>query len=175
MHILLGILGIVGAAAFWIWRINAAAQAARELGDLAGEAANLPRKMRFRSKAKKRGLDVIDDPREAAAVMLLNAARAGGEVSVETKTLIRREMERAFDIGPDQSGELLSRAAWHSSGVLEPVDVVRRMTDFLVANVSREALADLATLIARIVSAESGPAHEQKLFLLRYRERAGLK
>ena len=44
MPYIIGLLGVLAAAGIWIYRINAAARGAQELADIAGEAANLPRK-----------------------------------------------------------------------------------------------------------------------------------
>src|SRR5690606_12995385 len=85
MHIILAILGALGVAAMIAWRISIAIHAAREIGDAAQGLANLPRKMRFQSRARREGVEVIADPREAATLLMLSVARAGGEVTASQK------------------------------------------------------------------------------------------
>ena len=72
MHILLGILATAAAIIFYLSRIS---KGAGELVDAANEISNLPRKMRYRKKAGKRGLDLVDNPVEAATVLMISVAR----------------------------------------------------------------------------------------------------
>lgn len=101
MHIILGLLSVLGAIGFFLWRMNTAARAARELADVAGEVANLPRKMRFRSKASKRGIDVIDDSREAAAALVYGAAASKGDPTAGDRALIAERLARLSEISSE--------------------------------------------------------------------------
>jgi len=174
MHIVLSLIGLLAAVGAIAWRINMAMQGAKVVKNVAETAINLPRKMRFQAKANRQRLSAVEDPREAAAILLLGMARAGGEVTTEHKQTIRAEMERLFHINSAMSEELLARAAWYSANVADPADLIPRMTDFLAKQVGGEELVNVATILANIGSVEGDPAHDQREYLRRYRQRAGL-
>ncbi|WP_421789649.1 hypothetical protein [Hyphobacterium sp.] len=174
MHIILGLLGLLAAIGAIAWRINMARQGAEVVKDVAETAINLPRKMRFQSKAKRKRLSSVEDPREAAAILLLGMARAGGEVTTEHKKTIRAEMERAFDVDAAASEELLARASWYSSNVADPDDLIPRMTDFVAKTAGSEALASLSSMLGSIGAVEGDASADQVAYLRRYQQRAGL-
>ena len=68
MHILLAVLGVLGVAAFWWYRVKYVGQAAGELVDAAERARGAFRRRQFRKKADTATIDAIDDPRTAATV-----------------------------------------------------------------------------------------------------------
>lgn len=174
MGILLAILGVLGGLGALIWRIQQASHAAREIADAAEGVANLPRKLRFKHKAGKRGIDVIDDPREAAAALIYGAAKCAGEVSADAQTAIEADMVALFDIDQDFAEELLARAAWHLSDLIDPLNAVNKLTDKLAQSVDKNALSDLSGLIAAAIERSTHQTPDQKQFLEKFRRRAGL-
>lgn len=174
MHIILGLIGLLGVIGAIAWRINMARQGVEAVKDVAETAVNLPRKMRFQSKANRKRLSSVEDPREAAAILLLGMARAGGEVTSEQKKAIREEMERVFQVNAATSEELLARASWYSSTVAAPDDLIPRMTDFVGKTAGPEALTGLDIMLNAIGEIEGELSRDQKAYLRRYRQRAGL-
>jgi len=73
MPFILGILAVLGAIVIFIIRANQAAQAARELGEVASEAKGFLRRRRWKSKTITDQIRAIEDPRLAAAVMMCAA------------------------------------------------------------------------------------------------------
>lgn len=174
MHVILAILGALGAIGVIVWRISMAIQGARVIGEAAGEVANLPRKMRFRSKANRKGLSAVDDPREAATILLLGIARTGGEVTVEDKTAIRGEIMRRFDVDEAEAEELIARAAWVSSGLSNPEDGIARMTNLIAQRLSARELGELAAMLEAVAASDGAVSPAQDAYLAQYRRRAGL-
>jgi uncharacterized tellurite resistance protein B-like protein len=174
MAILLAILGAVGGAIFWLWRIQQAAHIARDVADAAEGLANLPRKMRFKHKAGKQGVDHIDDPREAAAALIYGAAKCAGEVSTEQRAAIEADIVALFEIEDEFASELLARAAWHVSALIDPLNAVNKLTDKLAQRVDRKDLADLAVLIENAVQRSGSPLPDQVHYISKFKRRAGL-
>lgn len=176
MHIILGLLGLVSAIGFIIWRIHTAAQVAREVADAAGELANLPRKMRFKTKAGKRGVDVIDDPREAAAALVFGAAAAKGDPGPQDKAAMAHRLAELFEIPEADAAELLARAAWHVGVLNDPLNAVSKLTDRLVREVGREACANLLAVMTETADSVQGPGDQQaKYYVTKFADRAGLR
>lgn len=174
MHIVLAILGVLGTAAFIVWRIHLASQAARDLADLAGEAANLPRKMRFRSKSYRRAIETIDDPREAAAVLIYGAAACAGPVSEQSRAAVTHDMAQLFEISESDATELAARAAWHVDGLVDPLNAVNRLTDLIAQKAGTPALSSLAPVIQASAARTEMQTHDQNIFIDKFRRRAGL-
>lgn len=174
MGILLEILGFWGGLGLLLWRIQQASHAAGEIADAAEGLANLPRKMRFKHKAGKQGVDVIDDPREAAAALIYGAAKCAGEVNADQKAAIEADMARLFEIDGEFAHELLARAAWHLNVLNDPLNGVNKLTDTLAKSVDKAALADLGGLISAAVERCEDQSPDQKLYLDKFKRRAGL-
>jgi uncharacterized tellurite resistance protein B-like protein len=174
MHILLGLVGAVAAIGFWIYRIRAAADAAREVADLAGEAANLPRKLRFRGKARRKGLDVIDDPREAAGVLMLCVLRIDGEVTPAHKEAVTGQMVTGFELDRDAAEEILARASWHVSEMVDETNAINKMVDFIIERVGRDEMPVLMRMLEAVAASDGEPSAHQQAYIKRCRMRAGL-
>ncbi|AZU02569.1 hypothetical protein X907_0018 [Glycocaulis alkaliphilus] len=170
----MAILGVLGTAAFIFWRIHIASQAARDLADLAGEAANLPRKMRFRSKANRRAVETIDDPREAAAVLIFGVAACAGPITEPDRAAMTHDMARLFGISEADATELAARAAWHVSGMVDPLNAVNRLTDIVVENAGNEALSSLSPVLQASAARTEMQSADQSAFIAKFRRRAGL-
>ena len=73
MSILMGLLALMGTLGVILWRLNAAADAAKGLVETADDARGLFRRWKWRSKLAENPLDLIQDPREAAAASAAHA------------------------------------------------------------------------------------------------------
>lgn len=174
MHILLGLLGLLGGLGVFLWRLNQARHAARELADVAGEVANLPRKMRFQSKARRQGIDVIEDPKEAAAALAYGAISCGRDVSSDQKAELADKLAALFEIPLENAKEVVARGAWHIGSLNDPINGVNKLTDLLINQVGPEPVQALADLIEQSIDAGEPAAQEQAYFLDKLRRRAGL-
>ena len=103
MHIIMGLLAVLGTIGVLIWRIRAAAEAAQEIKGIAETAANLPRRLAFRRRSGKSGSKLVTDPREAAVVLMLEMARASGEITREHKAEITDILVEHFDFTADDA------------------------------------------------------------------------
>jgi hypothetical protein len=74
MHILAILLGVVGVAAVWYWRLKMMKGAADEVADAAGRAIGKYKRYKFRKKAESAPIESVDDPVAAAAVMMIAVA-----------------------------------------------------------------------------------------------------
>lgn len=175
MHIILGILGVLAAVGFWAYRVDMAARGARELADLAGTAANLPRKMRFQHKARRKGLAVVDDPREAATILMLGLARVAGEVSVEQKLAIRQQAATHFDMDEAGADELVARASWAMSDLANPEDAIPRMIDLIAERVDLSERDSLMAMLKAVALTEGEANADQAMFIAKCRSRLGLR
>ncbi len=177
MHIIGLILAIVAAIAVWQWRIRAAAQAARELGNIAQTAANLPRRLAFKRKTGQSGLKLIDDPREAAAVLMLEIARADGEMSADARAVMLQIMQEEFEIEAADADALISHAQFLLRNAPVPHAVVDRMARFVLdaPGIGPKEIVDLDGMLVAVSEADGPPSAEQLSVLQVFRNRTGVQ
>ena len=178
MQFLVAILGILVAIGVWSWRLRMARDGAREAVDLARSAANLPRRLAFKYRAGRNGLDLIDDPREAAAIMMMEVARArGGPLTERQNDTISDEIMRHFSFSQDEAHELVAHAAWVTNKAPLPQETMRRLSQKIVGDryLGPKEVVDLDGMLEAVSEAEGTPTRDQLALLQVYRDRAGLK
>lgn len=175
MHILMMILGALSTIGLIIWRIQAASHAAKEVYEFGKGAANLPRRLAFRRKSGKRGSELVDDAREAATILMLEMARASGEVSREQKDVIEGILISEFDFNAENAEELLTQAAWVSGPEAGTDGLMRRMVKVIVKQVTDKEIVDLDEMLIRVSESEGQPKPEQLQVLQAFRSLTGVQ
>ncbi len=174
MHILLALLGALGAIAALIWRLRMMGEAAREVADAAETVANMPRRMRFQSRAKNGGMHAVDDPREAAAVLMALFGRVDGELSTAAKTAIAEHAAQRFELSEEDADALATQAAWLTRDAANADAVVDRMVALLQRTVTETELIELEDMLKAVGRVTGEPTAEQSALLERYRRKAQL-
>ena len=176
MHILLALLGILTFIAAWYWRIKMISGAARGGYDAAKTIANLPRKHGFRHRTGKTGLKAVTDPREAAAIMMLEIARTRGTVSDTQEAAIRTEMVEHFGFSEAEAKDWLIEAGWRSREAPAPHAVMARMSDVIVRTpgMGPKEFDDLCAMLENIAVADGKVSAEERDLIQIWRRKAGL-
>lgn len=177
MHIIVALLGILGFIAVWYWRLKMLQQVARDGRKMAETVANLPRKMRFKHRSGKGGLAVVDDPREAATILMLEIAQARGTLTEKQEAAIRGEIMHHFEFPEDDANELIAQAGWLSRNGGASHVVMSKMTDFVrhSPGMTNKELVDLDGMLVAVSEAEGDPMPSQLNLLVIYREKTGLR
>lgn len=177
MHIVIAVFGLLTLLAVWCWRLKILGDAARDGMKVAEAAANLPRKMKFQKRAGKTGLRLVDDPREAAAILMIEMAQARGPLTERQEAAIRAEIMQHFAFGDDDAQALLSQAAWRTRSAATPHVAVARMTDFILKSpgMTQKEMIDLDSMLVYVSEAEGSPTQDQLDLLTAFRQKVGLK
>ncbi|MEC7288934.1 MAG: hypothetical protein VXW22_02400 [Pseudomonadota bacterium] len=177
MHFLFAILGFLGFIAVWYWRLKALQEVAKDGRKVAETVANLPRKMRFKNKSGKGGLAVVDDPREAATILMLEIAQARGTLTERQEAAIRGEIMHHFEFAEGDANELIAQSGWLSRNAGASHVVMSRMTDFVRRSpgMTNKELVDLDGMLVTVSEAEGDPTPSQLDLLVIYREKTGLR
>lgn len=176
MHILLALLGIITFLAAWYWRIKMISGAARGGYRAAKTVANMPRKHAFRHKASKTGLKAVTDPREAAAIMMLEIARTRGTVSDTQEAAIRAEMIEHFGFSDQEAQDWLVEAGWRSRQAPAPQAVMSRMSDVIVRTpgMGLKEFDDLCAMLENIAVADGKVTADERDLIQIWRRKSGL-
>src|SRR5262245_4224348 len=128
MHILAAIGAVLGILIFVLFRMQQAANAARDIADAADEARGLFRRWGWRRRLAKNPIDTVEDPREAAAAMMVAAAQSDGSITERERSAITAEMVKRFGATQAQADELLARGRWLVQDRTDAAEVFRRLT-----------------------------------------------
>lgn len=177
MQFIVALIGFVGFLAVWYWRLKALHQVAKDGRKVAETVSNLPRKLRFKNKSGKGGLGVVDDPREAGAILMLEIAQARGTLTERQEAVIRGEIMHHFELQESDANALLTQAGWLSRNAGASHVVMSKMTDFVrnTPGMSGKELVDLDGMLVAVSEAEGDPTENQLDLLTIYREKTGLR
>ncbi len=177
MHIIIGLISLLTFFAVWYWRLKMLSGAARE-GIKAAEAlVNLPRKMRFRCMTRKGGLAVVEDPREAAAILMLEIAQARGPLTERQVAAIRAEIMQHFEFDEADAQSLITQAGWLGRDAGGAHNAMSKMTEYVMRSpgMGAEQLVALDGMLVYISEAEGSPTADQLDLLAVFRNKAGLQ
>ena len=153
------------------------AEAARELEGIAKTAANLPRKLAFKRKTGKAGLQLVDDPREAATILMVEIGRAGREWSRETRDVIEDIIIREFELESEDAEALIAHATFLLRDGPVADAVVTRMSKMILQQdaIGPKEIVDLDGMLVAVSEADGLPNADQLALLQTFRNLVGLK
>ena len=177
MHII-GLIIAVASAIFWVSR---AARGAKDIADVASGIKNMPRKYKFKKKASQRGIDLIDHPVEAAAILMICVARLSGYseshdglLSEAVQGRILKLLQSHMNMSAGEADELITQMRWTVKDLVQPETALAPMTNIITASTNRAELDDLSDMLRKVSHAGEQANGPQRAFIERFRERAGL-
>lgn len=172
MHIFLALIGILTFVAVWYWRLKLISGAARDGYKAAKGFAD----KRRRARPPPASLARISDPREAAAVMMLEIARTRGAVSEQKKAAIRAEMIDHFGFSDAEAGDLIRRAGLLTRKTPPPKVVMSRMGEVIVRSpgMGPKEFDDLCAMLENVAVADGRVSAEETDLIQVWRRKAGL-
>lgn len=122
MHILLGILALLGGAYYWSTRMRDAAHMAGELGDMAGDVVAAARRFGFRRGRNQHPVDALDDTAVAIAGAGVAFLELGGLPTQEQHDTLNIALRKHLRLQaePAEEATILGRWLMTQSGGAEP-------------------------------------------------------
>ena len=155
MHIVIAVLGVVGAVAFWWYRVKYMGQAANEAVDAAQRAVGLYRRKSFKHKVEASTIDAIQDPGIAAAVLLTAIALAKGPLTANEEATITTAMRDVMGVAKPE--EEMVFAKWAASDVADLNSLVSRLSKVWTEKLGLPERRELYDLATRVASLEGEP------------------
>lgn len=153
MPVILTILGILGAVGFWYWRLRMARDAAGELMEVAGDVRAAARRLGFRRGTNVHPADAIDDPRLAAAGIVLAIAGIDGPHTRSELDTLATACRAHFKVDVAEASDMVAFGRWISGQCGSPEEAVRRLTR-VVRKQAFDAGEDLLEMIRSVVVAD---------------------
>ncbi len=159
MHILLGVLGILGAIGYYWFVIRNASDAVGEIANAAGKARGAYRRNQFRKKADASTINAIDDPRLAAVVMAVAVASCEGDMSAEQDAVLREAMTDI--LGIDEPVEDLTFAKWAVRENTDPNNISMRLSRLWTGSLDMSERLQFVDMVTRVAQAGGEVSHVQ--------------
>ena len=156
MHILLALIGIVGAVAVWYWRAKMAREAAGDLLDAANDARLAARRFAYRRRTDKHPADCVEDPRLAAAGIVAAIASMDAPLSQAEIDALTTEARIVFKTDRGEAEDIAAFGRWISGQCNTPAEAVRRLTKVVHASAGEGAGTDLLAMIEKVATADGG-------------------
>jgi uncharacterized tellurite resistance protein B-like protein len=156
LHTLLAALGILAAAAYWIYRIRQTADSTRVVLDAAQDVKAAARKFGFRTRANQHPSEGVDDARVTAAALLVLVAETDGGISRAEQSAILQQLQTVFQMSSSDADELFMFAKWLASQGSNPDDMIRRFIKRTVVLGGRDTLPDMISMVRAVGEADTG-------------------
>lgn len=154
MGIVLALLAAFGGVAALLWRLESGSRAARETIGLADDARGFFRRLAWSKRANRNPLDLVEDPREAAAAMMVLVATFDGALSAAEEAAILKEIVATFGMPTNDAGELLARGRWLTKDGGDLGTSLTRLSRIVEAKLSRTERAQLIAMLGRVALAD---------------------
>ncbi len=122
------ILGVISAIGVWYWRLTMAREAAREIGNIAGDLINAPRRLGFRRRANAHPVEGVDDPKLAIAAISLAFLELDGLPAREDQQALAASLSRHLSLRRDDADEMLILSRWLIGECQGPQPAITRLT-----------------------------------------------
>ncbi|NHK28899.1 hypothetical protein FF098_013335 [Parvularcula flava] len=159
MHFIIAILGVIAAAAFWLYRIKLGAVAGREVYD---EVKGAVRKGQWSRKADARLIETLSDPREAAAILMVQIASYDGEVTFGQKARIENLMLTNFQCEADEAQGLYSFGRMAVGQINDAANSLRHILKPIQEKLDSSEKADLVQMLDTVAEVEGEPNDRQR-------------
>ena len=154
MHILIGLLVLIGGIAFWLYRVKAAREQAGEGMDAANDVRLAARRLMYKNKHNTHPADSVDDPRLAAAGIVIAVATMDAPISQAEIAALTREAQAVFEISEREALDMVSFGRWVTEQCGTNDEAVRRLSKVVAKLAGAEAEPDLLRMIEAVATAD---------------------
>jgi uncharacterized tellurite resistance protein B-like protein len=145
VSLILALMGIVGGAVFWWYRMKATNDAANEVFDAVGRVRGNMRRGKIRKKAAMAPISAIDDPVVAAATIMVSIITEDTVLSPLVEQPIRAQL--ANIAAPAKLDETMLYAQWATNQVADVQSVIDIAGAYLSKELSENEKQELVEMI----------------------------
>lgn len=161
MHIVLGLLTLIGIIAFIVIRVGQVSRAGREVVDAAGEAQSWVRRRSWDKKLEYDSALDISDPRLAATMMMCALAKEAGDLTERQKGEIRASMQSYFQLTDGDAEEMLAEAHWRTSKIKVLSSYLLRLAPAIQEVCGDQEKRDLIAMLRSVAKVQGGSTEIQ--------------
>ena len=105
-------------------------------------------------------IDLVDDPRLAAAGMMVSVAKMDGDVTAAQMDAVKLESRATFRVDDKEAADIVAYGRWLAGQSQDPDEALRRLTKVLGRIADKSARRDVVEMMNRIAAIEGGAASE---------------
>ncbi|TGQ74753.1 hypothetical protein EN829_005645 [Mesorhizobium sp. M00.F.Ca.ET.186.01.1.1] len=174
MPFLIAVLGVLGAAALWWYRMKAMNDAAREVADVVGRVQGNIRRKKLRKQAALSPLTAIDDPVVAAATLIAAMISEHGPMLPQREAVLREVISQIAD-GQKKTDEAVVYAKWAASQIDDTTIVIDKLAPFLRERLDPNERDDLLQMLNRVAQGGEQSLKIADQRMLRLRQKLGFE
>ncbi|MCP3972452.1 MAG: hypothetical protein GY717_19445 [Rhodobacteraceae bacterium] len=156
MPYIIALLGVLGAAYFWLSRVRNAAAMTNELADMAGDVMAAARRLGFRRRSNTHPVDSIDDPGLAVGGLGVAFVLLGGTPTTEQKSALLRGLQTRLSPPLAKAEEIEVLGHWFVNECNGPGAAIPRLGKRIYQLSGTEHLETSMGLVSDCVAAGSG-------------------
>ena len=153
MHIIAGLIALVGIIAVWYWRVKAAREMGGEILDAADDLRATVRRLMYKRKHNAHPADAVDDARLAASGIVVAVATMDAPISQAEIEALTREARDTFEVSEREALDIVSFGRWVSGQCNTNAEAVRRLSKVVARTAGAEAGPDLVRMITEVSTA----------------------
>ncbi|ESY78367.1 hypothetical protein LB577_26770 [Mesorhizobium sp. B283B1A] len=173
MPFLIAVLGVLGAAALWWYRMKAMNEAARDVADVIGRVQGSVRRKKLRKQAALSPLTAIDDPVVAAATLITAIVSENGPVLPQREAVIRSVISEIAD--KKKTDEAVIYAKWAAAQIDDTTIVIDKLAPFLRERLDVSERNDLLQMVNRAAQGGEKRLEIADQRILRLRQKLGFE
>ena len=162
MSVFLGLLALLCVAAIWYWRVKGAREAGAEVVDARNDVRLATRRLMLRRNAHAHPADTVDDPRLAAAGIIVAIATIDGPITQAEIARLKRAAQETFEVSEREALDILSFGRWIAGQCTSNAEAVRRLSKVVLKTAGPEAGPDLLRMIREVSTADGGELGEEE-------------
>jgi uncharacterized tellurite resistance protein B-like protein len=174
MPFLIAILGMLGAAAIWWYRLKYMSDAAREVADVVGRVQGNIRRKKLRNQAALSPLTAIDDPVVAAATLITAIVAEHGPILPQREAVIREVIAQIAE-SQKKTDEAVVYAKWAAAQVDDTTIVIDKLAPFLRERLDPHERDDLLRMLNRVAQGGEQSLKVADQRMLRLRQKLGFE
>lgn len=155
------ILGAISAAAVWYWRFSMARDAAREIGNIAGDLVNAPRRFGFRRRANAHPVEGVDEPDLAITAIAVAFLELSGMPSRDDQDALGDILGNQLGIAGGDVDEMMILGRWLVGECQGAQPAITRLTKRL-AKLDDAAFQKLLPVLNEIGGRSGGLSEKQR-------------
>ncbi len=163
MHIIIGLLSAIGLLVMVLWRISMAIQASREIAGAAQDAKGFFRRHKWKNKVNADKLKQIEDPREAAVIMMVAVAESDGSISDRECKKILHIIMTKFEASQKVAEEFLAQARWMTKDAGDLTSFLNRLKPVIQRScdaTQKRELIEMLKEVAEVDGRHEGNIHD---------------
>ena len=162
MQLILAILVILGVVALWYWRVKAAREGSGAAFDPGGDVRLSARRVMFKRRSHTHPADAVDDPRLAAAGIIVAVATMDAPITQAEIKRLTRSAQETFDVTEREALDIVSFGRWIAGQCASNAEAVRRLSGAVMKLAGSDAGPDLLRMIEEVATAGGGALGEEE-------------